>query len=300
MTVYAEVTVEYVTPTVTVIAKAPSYDVEVFVDMPSVEIGVPGPQGPPGPPGDGSQDLTPPVIISGIGPQLILEDGAGTFPLSVDDTDTVSIGKGIPQAINIGDYRILLNSEGLVSFNANLRLNFPYILDAKSDNNSIAGTEIGVLRLPNGPSVGKVWTCESLDGTGAWAEPPRGLQTRDTVSKTTASLAVGASESGTISLAAAYRLYKITTSAPARVRLYTTTSKRDADVDRPIGTDPTGDHGLQLEFVSAAGLLSADLSPLVDGFDGKSTPDGVIPYRITNTGTATATITVTFIWIRSE
>jgi len=39
---------------------------------------------------------------------------------------------------------------------------------------------------------------------------------------------------------------------------------------------------------------------MVDGFDGKTTPDGLIPYTIANTGVGTAAITVTLTWIRTE
>jgi hypothetical protein len=52
--------------------------------------------------------------------------------------------------------------------------------------------------------------------------------------------------------------------------------------------------------VFTAELLAADLSPMVDGFDGKSTPDGLIPYTVTNTGTGAAAITCTANWIRTE
>lgn len=125
-------------------------------------------------------------------------------------------------------------------------------------------------------------------------------QPRATASKTTASLAAGASEQGTITLAAGYRLLRITSSAPARVRLYTTAAKQAADLARPIGTDPAGDHGCVLEYVATSGLLSADLSPTVDGFDGKAAPDGAIPITVTNTGAGIVAIQVDFLWIRTE
>ena len=73
------------------------------------------------------------------------------------------------------------------------------------------------------------------------------------------------------------------------MRLYTSTAKRDADLTRLIGTDPTGNHGLLFEFISSTELLSADLSPVVDGF----AETAAIPYSITNLSGATQTITVT-------
>lgn len=136
--------------------------------------------------------------------------------------------------------------------------------------------------------------------SGGAATTGGGLQTRSTASVTTSALNVGQIWTGTIALTNGYRLYRIQTSAPCRFCLYTLASKRDADVGRPIGYDPSGDHGLVLEFVSTVGLLTADLSPLVDGFDGKATPDGVCPVAVTNTSTAGATFTVTLTFLREE
>ena len=88
---------------------------------------------------------------------------------------------------------------------------------------------------------------------GAPGPPGTGF-TRQTTTFTTASLAANAGESGTLTLAKGYRLLKLMTTRPARVRLYTTAAKRDADVARPIGTAPTGDHGCLLDLVTTAGV----------------------------------------------
>jgi len=136
-------------------------------------------------------------------------------------------------------------------------------------------------------------------GVSGGASGPQ-FPTRATASLVTASLASNAAASGTVTLANGYRLLRITTSRASRVRLYTTAAKRDADVNRSVGTDPTGDHGLMLEFVSTATLLAADLSPTVDGFDGKATPDGVVPYRVTNLDVSAGSVTVSFVWLRTE
>lgn len=111
------------------------------------------------------------------------------------------------------------------------------------------------------------------------------------------SIAPGVNIKGFGSFAASYRMYSISTDAPCRLRMYTTAAKRDADLSRAIGTDPTGDHGLILEFVSTSTTLSADLSPMVDGFTGS---DGVVYYTITNTGASAASISANIIWIRAE
>lgn len=102
----------------------------------------------------------------------------------------------------------------------------------------------------------------------------------------------------------AYRLYRIETSHPARVTLYTSDAHRDADdpvdpVDgRPIGTDPTGDHGLVFEFVSSDELLAADLSPLVDGYIAGTV--GLIPMQIVSLADAPANVAVALTYVRTE
>lgn len=127
------------------------------------------------------------------------------------------------------------------------------------------------------------------------------ISTRTTASITTASLASLAAESGTVTLAKGYRLLQLQTDRPARVRLYTTAAKRDADAARALGANPTaGDHGLMLEVVTATGVLTLDLSPTVDGFNGDTTPSSTVYYAVTNLDTATGTVTVTLTWVRTE
>lgn len=123
----------------------------------------------------------------------------------------------------------------------------------------------------------------SVGGTGG------GLGIREDVTFSAAALASNASATNTVNIASRYQLLHITTSHSCRVRLYTSTAKRDADLTRPIGIDPEGNHGLMFEFISTSELLSADLSPLVDGFADTA----AIPYSITNLSNATQTITVT-------
>lgn len=127
-----------------------------------------------------------------------------------------------------------------------------------------------------------------------------GVGSRTTASFTTSSLTASQIGTGLVNLGDSYRLYTITTSGPCRTRLYTTTTKRDADLGREIGTDPVGDHGLILEFISTTSpsLLTADLSPVVDGFDGDA--DGMIPYSVENVSGSTATFTITFSYMITE
>lgn len=110
----------------------------------------------------------------------------------------------------------------------------------------------------------------------------------------------GQGEAGTIALAQGYRLYRIQTDRPARVRLYATPAHRDSDAPRVVDTDPIGDHGLMLEYVTTPLVLSAVLAPFVDGANLEATPSPAIPYHITNTSGATGSVTATFTYIRTE
>ena len=141
------------------------------------------------------------------------------------------------------------------------------------------------------------------------ADDPAGARTVITVagppvraasSITTTSLAANASYTGAIPLAIGYRLYSIQTDRPARVRLYGTTAQRDADLARAVGTDPAANSGLMLDFVTTPTMLSAALSPLVDGANLATTPSTSIPITVQNLDTATGTVTVTLTYIKTE
>ena len=144
--------------------------------------------------------------------------------------------------------------------------------------------------------AGKIYVDTSTDFVYRWSgsayfqlgSSGGGSGIREDVTFTSGSIVANASVSGTVSISPRYQLLQITTNYPCRVCLYTSTAKRDADITRPIGTDPTGNHGLLFEFISSTELLSADLSPLVDGFADTAS----IPYSLTNLSGATQTISV--------
>lgn len=137
-------------------------------------------------------------------------------------------------------------------------------------------------------------------GSGGGGTGGGGTQTRTTVTKSTASMADLAYETGVIEMAIGYRLAKIETNVAARVRLYASSMQRDADVDRDVEEDPVDDHGLIFEFISNDSLLSAALSPMVDGYSLETVPTQNIPYTITNLSGATSPVTVTLTWQRTE
>ena len=56
---------------------------------------------------------------------------------------------------------------------------------------------------------------------------------------------------------------------------------------RPIGTDPTGNHGLLLEFVSTNSLLFQYLSPAIIAYAADNESD-TLPFSITNLDSSNA------------
>ena len=125
-----------------------------------------------------------------------------------------------------------------------------------------------------------------------------GFVARTTATLTTASLADDATEDNTITLKQGYRILKIETDVAARVRVYSSTASRTADASRPIGTDPTGAHGVILDFVTTPSVLEWWLNPAVDGYMTTSTD--TVPVAVTNLSGSTDTVTVTLTWVRSE
>lgn len=157
--------------------------------------------------------------------------------------------------------------------------------------------------VPTGGNPGQVLAkATGIDFDTLWVDPPAGgggpAFSRETTVLTTGNLASGATEIGTITLAASYRLLRLTTDRPSRIRLYTNTAKRAADLERPIGIKPTGDHGRLFESVTTGELPAFDCSPTVDGF----TEDGTsaVPYSIASTSPTGGAIKLTLTWIRTE
>ena len=157
--------------------------------------------------------------------------------------------------------------------------------------------------VPTGGTVGQVLTKTGAgDYATGWADPTGGGGgggwERQTSVLTTGPLSSGATQVGVTDLAASYRLLRVSTDVPARVRLYTNVAKRDQDLTRPVGVKPSGDHGRMLEVVTTTALPAMDLSPTLDGFveDGSD----AVPYSVTSTSPSGGAVTVTFTWIRTE
>jgi hypothetical protein len=166
----------------------------------------------------------------------------------------------------------------------------------------VTGTELDPEELPE--------KLEIYDVEGAPLSIPRGG--RRTITQTTASLAAavdtgklvtrvdGGAEDGVIDLDAyAVMLSHISVDKPARVRLYTTAAKRDADAGRDRYTDPMNyggadavpDHGCLAEFILLT-TLSLEVIP-ADYLRTADTTGTLIYYRIANFDLSAGAVTVT-------
>lgn len=125
------------------------------------------------------------------------------------------------------------------------------------------------------------------------------LPSRTTKTATANALAANASANLSIALGRAWEIFHLTTSRAARVRIYANAAYRTADANRPIGTDPAGDHGLLMEFVTTAGALASSLAPPVAGFNLENPITDAAAIRVTNLGT-TGDLTLTLVGIHKE
>lgn len=131
-----------------------------------------------------------------------------------------------------------------------------------------------------------------------------GAGARATYAVTTASLANGAIETGTMTLEKAFMALKIVVSGYARVRLYSTAAAATADVARPFTTPPA--IGTQHEVIldsqldSVYGSTTFILSPAAIGANMETVPSTSISYNITNLSGSTGAVTVTITAIPLE
>lgn len=118
---------------------------------------------------------------------------------------------------------------------------------------------------------------------------------RESVVYTTPILEPNESYKTTITLTGDYKLLSVSTTIPARFRLYTWTTGQDLDLTRPITTTPFEGNGVLFDGETYDGLLSWDLSPVLDGFTKDGTAN--IPLTITNRSLVAAPVQITFIYI---
>lgn len=129
-----------------------------------------------------------------------------------------------------------------------------------------------------------------------------GFEQRDTLVHTSGSLAPGVTENSVLTAFPGWRITKIVTNRPARIRMYVTSAHRTLDVNRTMYIDPpiAQDHGLLFEAITASpSPLAFSLTPTVDL---ASSAFDVSDYymAVTNLDSATGTVITTYTYIRTE
>lgn len=124
-------------------------------------------------------------------------------------------------------------------------------------------------------------------------EDSQGAIRRGTVSYATPALVNNATHTSVMPLSRSFFAYRVQTSAPARVRLYTRTSYRTADASRPFGTAVAGENGLILDVQTSALNLIYDLPNPVAGSNLEDVVTDDIALSVTNLSGVTQAITVT-------
>lgn len=127
----------------------------------------------------------------------------------------------------------------------------------------------------------------------SWKRAPvQPLPIRIAAGYTTGLINPNSTEVGRITMANGIRVYKISTSAPARVRLYSTMNQRDADLDRPVGTDPLPNAGVILDVLTTPNHLAFLLVPSADGQNGETVYDSKIAISVENRDTFAKNVSV--------
>jgi hypothetical protein len=155
-------------------------------------------------------------------------------------------------------------------------------------------TSVNGVPIVGTPVDGDVLTY--LSGANTWT-PEQPTLTRADVTKTTASLANGAAETGSIAMGcASFILLRAVTTRACRLQLYSTAADRDADTRAINFLPPTGtETGVVVDLVLTDDL-DWEASPPLIGANLDGTPADVIYYRITNLGTVgTVPVTLTIL-----
>jgi len=117
--------------------------------------------------------------------------------------------------------------------------------------------------------------------------------------ETTAVLDPGEQMLDTLVAAPSFRLYKIGTNRPARIRVYSDETDRNNDQARGIGRKPQPNSGRLLEVVTTAGMLELTLSPAVDLVSREEFADDFY-VSVTNLDSVAGAVVITYYYIRTE
>lgn len=149
------------------------------------------------------------------------------------------------------------------------------------------------------PHPGRDRTYAQTGGGGGGTDSEL-LAARQTLQKTTGSIAAGAAEDGTLDFSSrAVELLILTSNKKCRVRFYTTSAARAADASRDRSTDPLAGKGVLGEFIFAV-AATIPVSPPIFLYNADGTAANSIYYRIDNDESSSTTITLDLVHLDME
>lgn len=195
---------------------------------------------------------------------------------------------------NTGNFTGAINGSGGATITGNVQVgNLTVTSNASHGNLNVTGSVIasgnitGAYILGNGAFLTGVTSSGGAGGA------------RSNVTVGTGTVANAATTTTNALMAKGYALYKITTSAAAWVRVYTSTTTMAADSGRPITTDPLPGAGVIAEAITT-GANVVLMSPAAVGFNDNATVSTAIPVSITNLSGSSTNVQVTFTYIGLE
>lgn len=237
-----------------------------------------------------------PVANGGAGGNVNAQTGTSYTIISADNRKLVTLNNAAAVAVTITAAATLGNL--FVCWIENLGAG---IVTLSPASGTIDGSASLALTQNQGVSIwsdgANLWTERGMSAGGGGSVP---IATTKAI--TTASLATGASESGSIAVFKSFLLLEVQYSCKARVRLYSTASARDNDASRAWGTIPTlyAQNELISDTQMSSGAGTWAMSPAAIGFNSDTTRTTTIYYRITNLDTTQAvTITLTVLQMES-
>lgn len=224
------------------------------------------------------------------------------------DNPTVYVRAGETIAFDLtglgGSHPFQIQTSGNVAFDTGLI----HVADngTKTTGSSAQGKTAGTLywKVPASISGTYEYQCTAHAGMNGNIEIEAAaggssLQSRTTVTGTTASLANGARGDLNITGFKSYALLAIQTDKAAWVRIYANGATRTADTSRTETTDPTPDAGVIAEVITT-GAQTVLVSPGVIGYNFESSPTTTIPCSVTNKSGVTGTVAVTLTVVQLE
>lgn len=232
--------------------------------------------------------------------ELILDSSIPIFKVAADDsTQRLIHYEETVKFLGINGIKVYSNNEGEIQIDGiGVKLQHEYI--SLSTGVSTVQVNLGETVLvegANGISASIVGNKLVIDGQGLQQDTRN--ESRVSVSVTTEMLMPNQTSFVNVTGFYGYVLYKVQTSSPAWVRVYSNSNNRSLDSTRLIEVDPSHTAGVVTEVVTTSSQPVA-VVPGVIGFNDEFPITNDIPLAVTNTTSTPRSITVTLTILQIE